>query len=204
MSIINHKSYRGDTLIEVLLAITVFSLVAVGAMATMSSGTSTIQRSLEISLVRNEIDAQAETLRFLNASYIANYPNTIAVGTPEAEWVKIRSKTSTNVTLSSSCPTTIPQNSFILDTRYAKFYDTKYNSMPQTFSQVRYNPDTSVVGPINNADGIWIQLTKSTTVASNYQSNTGYIDFYIRACWNGPGQKVPVTLQTIVRLYEPR
>ena len=54
---------RGDTIIEVLLAITVFSLVAVGAMTIMSQGTNTTQRSLEMSLVKQQIDAQAEALR---------------------------------------------------------------------------------------------------------------------------------------------
>ena len=201
---INKITNRGDTLIEVLLAITVFSLVAVGGMAIMNSGTSTSRRSLEISLVRNEIDAQAETLRFLNASYIANYPNTIADGTPEKEWSNISNNASINVSLSATCPTTNPPQSFILDTRYAKYHTGKF-AKPQTFSQVRYNADSpTAIGSLSASDGIWIQSTKSNTTSSNNQSNTGYIDFYIRACWDSAGQKVPVTLQTIVRLYEPR
>lgn len=62
---------RGDTLIEVLLAVGIFSMVAVAVVAVMSSGTSSAQTSLETTLAREEIDAQAEALRFIHASYVA-------------------------------------------------------------------------------------------------------------------------------------
>ncbi len=62
---------RGDTLIEVLLAVGIFSMVAVAVVAVMSSGTSSAQTSLETTLAREEIDAQAEALRFIQSSYIA-------------------------------------------------------------------------------------------------------------------------------------
>lgn len=197
----NHIRNRGDTLIEVLLAITVFSLVAVGAMAIMNSGTATSQRALEISLVRNEIDAQAETLRFLNASYIANYPSANYSG-PAAQWKAIsNSLPSVPIqSMNASCPTTKPNNSFIVDPRFATFYNDKFNGQPQTYSQVRYPDDTS---PISAADSIWIEGVKSGAGGTG-ETNIGYIDFYIRACWPSPGQTVPVILQTIVRLYEPR
>ncbi|MBJ58357.1 hypothetical protein CMN24_01415, partial [Candidatus Saccharibacteria bacterium] len=56
---------RGDTLIEVLFAVTVFSFVVVSSLAIMNQGTAAAQRSLEISLVRQQVDAQADSLRFL-------------------------------------------------------------------------------------------------------------------------------------------
>jgi prepilin-type N-terminal cleavage/methylation domain-containing protein len=71
-------SQKGDTLIEVLFAVTVFSLVAVGSLSIMNQGTTVAQRSLETTLVRQEIDAQAETLRFVHDSYIAAYPNVVS------------------------------------------------------------------------------------------------------------------------------
>lgn len=55
----------GDTLIEVLFSITVFSAVAIGAAAIMTQGMAVAQNSLEINLVRNAIDSQAELLRYL-------------------------------------------------------------------------------------------------------------------------------------------
>jgi|GEM_PF-209994 len=62
----------GDTLIEVTLAVGIFSLVAIGVVAVMSGGTSSAQTSLEATLAREEIDTQAEALRFIQSSYIAD------------------------------------------------------------------------------------------------------------------------------------
>lgn len=62
---------RGDTLIEVMFAIAVFSVIAVISMSLMNMGVSTAQGTLEMTMARNEIDAQAEALRFIQNSYIA-------------------------------------------------------------------------------------------------------------------------------------
>jgi len=62
---------KGDTLIEVVLAIGIFSMIAIAVVAVMSGGTSSSQTALETSLARNEIDSQAESLRFIHNSYIA-------------------------------------------------------------------------------------------------------------------------------------
>lgn len=61
---------KGDTLIEVTLAIGIFSMVAVSIVSVMSAGTSGAQTALEATLAREEIDAQSEALRFIQASYI--------------------------------------------------------------------------------------------------------------------------------------
>lgn len=65
------KIKLGDTLVEVMFAIGIFSLVAISAIAIMSSGTSNAQTALERTMTRNEIDIQAEALRFIQSSYIA-------------------------------------------------------------------------------------------------------------------------------------
>lgn len=65
------KTFSGDSLIEVLLGITIFSAVSVGGIAIMNSGLNQAQRSLEITMTRNEIDAQAEALRFIHNNYVA-------------------------------------------------------------------------------------------------------------------------------------
>lgn len=60
---------RGDTIIEVLVAITIFSIVSVSSMAVINQGMKHAQVALEMTMVRNEIDAQAEALRFIHNSY---------------------------------------------------------------------------------------------------------------------------------------
>lgn len=63
---------KGDTLIEVTIAIGIFSMIAIAIASVMSSGTSGSQTALETTLAREEIDAQAEALRFIHSSYISN------------------------------------------------------------------------------------------------------------------------------------
>lgn len=60
----------GDTLIEVTLAIGIFSLIAVGVVSVVSGSTSRAQVALEQTLAREEIDSQAEALRFIQSSYV--------------------------------------------------------------------------------------------------------------------------------------
>lgn len=62
---------RGDTFIEVMFAIAVFSLVAVISIAMMNAGIASSERSLELVTARNEINAQAEALRFVHNAYTA-------------------------------------------------------------------------------------------------------------------------------------
>ena len=63
---------KGDTLIEVTLAVGIFSLVAISVVAVMTSGMTNTQTALETTLAREEIDAQAEALRFIHSAYIAD------------------------------------------------------------------------------------------------------------------------------------
>lgn len=196
---------RGDTIVEVLFAFTVFSLIAVGGLSLMNQGTAMAQRALEITLVRQQIDAQADALRYLNRSYIANYGNrAVAAST---QWSKIiedraveKAQPFDKVADLRGChlPNAIDQP-FALDL-------TKLESNPiltpttdiPTYAKVRYEPET-------RAEGIWIQAVRSAeSIAVDGSQKPGYYDFHIRACWFSPGQAAPVTLGTIVRLYEPR
>jgi len=208
MSLIKNSFQHGDTLVEVLFATAVFSLVAVSCMSIMNQGAATAQRALEISLVRNEIDAQAETLRFLNASYIAAFPNNVNSG-PASQWKDMQEyivkqdkingsdDNTTNISI-SNCSNSIPADAFILNAHQALFNQPEGNNKPVdtviTFSQVNYNSDDN----ISSAQGIWIETARVWP-----EGDVGYIDFHIRACWDSPGQSMPVTLGTIVRLYEP-
>lgn len=63
---------RGDTIIEVLLAMTIFSAVVSSAMFVMNRSIGSAQRSLEITQVRAQIDTQVELLRHINSVAIVN------------------------------------------------------------------------------------------------------------------------------------
>lgn len=69
--LIHKPSPRGDTLIEVMFAVAIFGLVAIGTISLMNKGLATTQNSLEVTMARQEIDAQAEALRFLHSAYLS-------------------------------------------------------------------------------------------------------------------------------------
>lgn len=197
----------GDTLIEVLFAFAVLSLVIIGALTIMNQGTVAAQRSLETTLVRQEIDGQAETLRFLHDAYVANYrPGvTYPVTTPSGQWVTMAANvTATSVTSLedlTSCPATHPSNSFILDPVTAKYQGANQKLVQsQTFAQLAYNSS----GAFTASQGIWIEAVRSPSTTDPNKQNARFIDFHIYACWDAPGNGPPMTIGTIVRLYEPR
>ncbi len=210
---IKHRNTQsGDTLIEVLFAITVLSLAIVMSLSIMNQGTAASLRSLQTTLVRQEIDSQAEALRFLNSSYVAAYtsgyaPNTADAATsPAEEYYKII-RAIENADLDSvsafanegeTCDT-IPDKSFILNARKARYqqYDVTKFVEAATYSQLVYIEDGT--NGIDRTEGLWIEAIRPDTPGSI----TSYTDFHIRACWGAPGTKVPMTLGTIVRLYDP-
>lgn len=203
---INNKR-RGDTLIEVLFAVTVFSLVAVSSLAIMNKGTATSQRALEITLVRQEIDSQSEALRFMHDSYVSAYQKGVIPPstTPAGQWAlmnaTIGSTAASPFGATTVCPAS-PAGSFIVNTRRATFVAPSAGKLKAAplFSKVQYDSGNGVI----SADGIWIEGVRSGTSIDPNQANAGYIDFHIRACWNSIGSSIPVTIGTIVRLYEPR
>ena len=62
---------RGDTIIEVMMAIAIFALLSILTINLMNSGINNAQRTLEFTMARNEIDNQAEALRYIHQSYVA-------------------------------------------------------------------------------------------------------------------------------------
>ena len=64
---------RGDTIIEVMFSIAVFTLVSVISINLMNSGLTTTQSSLEQTAARSEISSQAAALRFIHNGYVAEF-----------------------------------------------------------------------------------------------------------------------------------
>lgn len=207
---------RGDTIIEVLFAITIFSLIAVGGLSLMNQGTALAQQSLEISLVRQQIDAQADALKYINKEYIAEYGQE---GPATALWRHVTSNSvpsadpyDTIATATTCVLPTAARLPFALDiekidsglivnppTIEADFDPVlRPTNDPATYAKVRHEDDGA------RAEGIWIQAVPSETRVVDGTTRPGFYDFHIRACWHSPGRSNPVVSGTIVRLYEPR
>ena len=202
---------QGDTIIEVTLAISIFAMMMVGGLTIMNNGLAKAQGAVQLTMARNNIDSQAEALRYINGAYIAQYPN---INNDVAkEWEKITQNTAAAASNLNSCRTDFsPSNVFVIDTQTAM--KTKTNlKVASTYPRLLYtysganaslvaNNDTNVImnkASYIGAEGIWIEAIKSSSSTQN-----NYYDFHIRACWKATGSNVNTTLGTIVRLYDPR
>ncbi len=183
-----HRRTGGDTIVEVLLAFTVFTLVSVGAFAVMNKGINMVDRSLEITLVREQIDAQAEILRY-------------AHDTGADAWQSIRDNLGTPADAAAtvtSCPSAsdLPVGAFVATTSdagdivYTQLKnDSSVYTLASTYSKFTFHGAPS-------ASGIWVVPVSVEGADDTY-------DMYIRTCWQSVGNPQPETLGTIVRLYDP-
>ena len=172
---------RGDTIVEVIFAVALFSMVAVGAITLMNKGVRIAQQSLEVTLVRQQIDSQAEMLRYIHQS--ASRGDAAQTNL----WNELVKKTTTNVVevVGSNENQCLP-----IDTGFFLYPnndsiavgDTRQLKQPETYAKI--------IG--EDSYGVSIQLVKGSR----------HYDAYVQACWYGADGALPTTRGTIVRLYD--
>lgn len=197
------RKETGDTVVEVAIAFAVFSLLAVGASMIMNRGMTSAQESLETTLVRQQMDGQAETLRYLHQEYIAEYPN---ITSPVASTFRdILDNRATDADASPfgdvECLEDIPdlKNPFLVRPDSPEDIITKTNDKLQAISAG--GPAGYAIREGDTSYGLWIEAVKGDDAAVG--TGALFYDFHIRACWYGLTSDKPRTLGTIVRLYVP-
>ena len=80
---------KGDTLIEVTFAISVLSLISVLTIQVMDRDLASIQGAIESEMARNEIDAQAEALRFIQNAYLSERELAVSEREFMTLWLKL-------------------------------------------------------------------------------------------------------------------
>lgn len=209
MRVAARSRQQGDTIIEVVFAIIIFSFIAISSLAIMNQGIATGERALEITLVRQQINAQAEALRYIHEAYV------VQPDTSNTVWADLSTLQSERGTAYGQAEASrygvdggecaVPSGShykpFILNARLAQVWSVPpaVAAGPEEghppYPQVIYNTDNSV----SAAYGMWIEA-----VPSGASAGKPFVDFHIRACWPAPGSAVPMTIGTIVRLYDPQ
>ncbi|TWP16147.1 type II secretion system protein [TM7 phylum sp. oral taxon 352] len=192
--VLMRKFNRGDTLVEVLLGVTIFSLVAVIALETMNRGMAIAQYSLETTLVRQQVDAQAEMLRY-------------AHDMKNDTWKKLVDNNSVSVSVVNDnegnlgvekCPDDFSTKEFALAATPSLASKISILNNPGDYkaaeTYARVDSDTK------KTYGISVRLVKPSTTTGSRDSNK--YDAYIKACWMPVGSKMPATIGTIVRLYD--
>lgn len=259
------QTKRGDTIIEVMLAFAIFSLIVVVSITMMNLGLATGERSLELVTARNELNAQVEALRFIHSSYIAEdtLPDcqSVEAGAQCQQYAELwkviveGAKSSANAGDGNEFTIEYPLDScnivydhenellvnnhaFIINTRQllADGVNTKYNQLgdaiiratntntdifvaPTLNARIIYTNTTGVDDENNNSttnlggskmqqytriakvEGIWIVAVAGPNTRNGYPQ---YYDFYVETCWYGSNSPAPSSLDTVVRLYNPK
>lgn len=194
---------RGDTIIEVLLAVTVFSLVAVGSMTIMNRSANAAQQAIEITLVRQQIDAQVEALKASNQAY-SRLVTTEA--RESSSWRSLMETEPGHISTSDGCP-----EQQQLNTEQAYIMNPLSATVLMGADQVlSIDNEGSPIFPqiVENGDfgglqgyGLWIERHNAGNGTSG-DYPTAY-DFRVRACWYGAGMgTTPMEIETVVRLYD--
>lgn len=190
---------RGDTLVEVVIAMAVLGLVVAATMATMNQNLSSIMNTAERTVTRTKINSQVEMLHYLHENEPQIWKDLI-----DGKHLH-DSKSGGAIVASNPCQAT-NNKSFVLsmnttnnyvandDVVKASFYerDKVFNGVD---SEV-YKPTATIGGGIF-IDGVVNRSEK-------------YIDFYVKACWIPYGGKGndegvvsnPAKSRTVVRIYD--
>lgn len=196
IKVVKVKSSRGDTIIEVMLAFGVFAALAVSVTVMMNRSVATAQRSLEITQVRQQIDAQADLLRYARDNQL---PDWDAIKNPANLYTGARDALTGQVVDCATFGSLLGNNrAFFMSTNISTGAVSRQQlsasnfTIPDTTSRIDFNSQRSM--------GMWILATYAQ--GSSSSSPVKAYDMYIRTCWYTVGQNVPLTLTTIVRMYD--
>ena len=180
----NYTQSRGDTIVEVIMAVAIFSMVAVGALLIMNKGVAVAQQSLEITLVRQQIDSQAEMVRYIHDKARKGG------GVYESLWSSMLKE---NLKAPAEIHQAVGSNANSCSNIQKSFFLRSSGTSIVKGDASRYeNPETYAKVEDDKSYGISLQLTKGKK----------YYDVYVQACWYGPSGAIPTTIGTIVRLYD--
>ncbi len=176
------RNQNGDTLVEVLASIAVLGLVIVGAIIIMTRGLSASQTALEHSQVRLLITGQQEMLQKLRDEYASDSTS----GAGQLWHTLVTASNSTAPSYGADC-------AVASDKQGTAFY---LSAQATGITRTIYNATTLPSGVPTPGSGFWIEPAKSTGISPPY------MDFVIRACWQGVGGIDQRTV-TAMRLYDP-
>lgn len=194
---------RGDTLIEVMLAIAITATVVVMVMALMNTGLASLQGSIERSQVRSAMQGQLAALQYIRDDYLASRGVNAATGDA---WKDVMD-TSKHL-ISSGSPTSISDtvteiSQCIPDSSVATkaFYvGTPLPSIPPAppVEPVELEGYTGIIAdplPIAQpGNHMWIE-------AYDGAGDPRAVNIVVHACWDSPSSGVLQHETTVMRLY---
>ncbi|NCU38015.1 hypothetical protein EOL96_03115 [Candidatus Saccharibacteria bacterium] len=200
------RSEQGDTIIEMVMAFAVFSFAVILTTSIMNKGIAISQQSLEVSQVRQQIDSQAEIIRYIHATNNPAWQQLVGSNSVMGD-ADDKITTSVMPLNSSSCPTSsdltsgsrrgfiVAPSASLADVFLVRDANATVYANSTTIAKVIY-PSGAIVNP--RSEGLWVQIAE----AEDQSGSARAYDVYIHGCWPTLAQSLPMTLGTIVRLYD--
>ena len=187
------RAERGDTLVEVTVAMAVLGLMLAASLAVINRGLMGVSNAVERTSVRASLSSQAELLRYVFDDPVTN---------KEAyKW--ILDHTGSNVSLGKNgCE--IGNGGFYLSvsnvvgTPPVEMHELDQADTADLTNNVYGQPEAG--DDKGNSLGIWIEGDKHD---GQKDGMPGYIDFYVRACWTPHAAQQPGSgrMESNVRVY---
>lgn len=184
---------RGDTLVEVLVAIAVMTSVTVGVLSILNRGIGQVQDAGERTSVRAIVSEQIELLNYFRDVYsqtVAQGGNTGVY--PAAVWRDIASRAA------SGNPITDPGLCSVGASGSEAFY-LVYNATTAQYEVQPLDANKEIAAALPSPNnGFWIDSKEYRPGGTSVP----YIDFTVKACWNPIAGGVTQNLSSAVRLYD--
>ena len=188
-----NQAERGDTLVEVTVAMAVLGLMLAASLAVINRGLMGVSNAVERTSVRASLSSQAELLRYVFDDPVTNKE--------ACKW--ILDHTGSNVSLGQNgCE--IGGGGFYLSvnnktgTPPVEIHELDSAGINKLANNVYGQPEAAR-DKSGNSRGIWIEGDKH----DGKDGMPGYIDFYVRACWTPHAAQQPGSgrMESNVRVY---
>lgn len=190
-----NQAERGDTLVEVTVAMAVLGLMLAASLAVINRGLMGVSNAVERTSVRASLSSQAELLRYVFDDPVTNKvtyekilkrtPPTQPNGNLGQKGCEIGNGSGFYLSVGSS-------------TSPVEMYELNSASTTELANNVYGQPEAAR-DKSGNSRGIWIEGDKH----DGKDGMPGYIDFYVRACWTPHAAQQPGSgrMESNVRVY---
>lgn len=186
------RAERGDTLVEVTVAMAVLGLMLAASLAVINRGLMGVSNAVERTSVRASLSSQAELLRYVFDDPVTN---------KEAYKAILRRTKPNNNLGQNGCK--IGGGGFYLSvgggTSPVEMYELNQADTTTKLTDNVYGQPEAARDKSGNSRGIWIEGDKH----DGQGDMPGYIDFYVRACWTPHAAQQPGSgrMESNVRVY---
>ncbi len=186
-----NQAERGDTLVEVTVAMAVLGLMLAASLAVINRGLMGVSNAVERTSVRASLSSQAELLRYVFDDPVTN----------EVTYKKILKRKLSNNLGQKGCEIGNGSGFYLSvgsSTSPVEMHELDQADTADLTNNVYGQPEAG--DDKGNSLGIWIEGDKHD---GQKDGMPGYIDFYVRACWTPHAAQQPGSgrMESNVRVY---